>query len=140
MEFKDFLKLYCERSSAVQTFWNFYLVVYLGVLGFVLADVVEERDPFTAATLSLLLSLAFALVALVNGSGLWLAAGQRHSACEAVVKSAMSFKDRPEYPQVQLILPYIQSPTQWGTLVLHIVADVLLVGLIWTVTLWPSLH
>ena len=132
MEFKDFLDLYCNRSDAMQTFWNFYLLVALGVLGFVVTAKAGERTTLGAA----ILSLGFALFAFTNAGGLLQAVKQRRSASDAVKDSAMSLKNHPEYPQVQLILQYIESPTPSQVLVTHTVADLLIFAAIWIVTLW----
>ena len=133
MEFKDFLAYYCDRSNAMETFWNFYLVVALGVLGFVVTAKAEGGKQFRAV----ILSLGFGLFAITNAGGLWQAAGQRNSASCAVHHSETLLKNNPADRYVQEVLPYVTSPTQYQVLLVHIIADILIVGSIWTITLWP---
>jgi hypothetical protein len=47
MDFKDLVSLYFERSNAIQTFWNFYLTVILGLSAFFGSQTipVEPNDP-----------------------------------------------------------------------------------------------
>ena len=50
MELKDWLNIFYERDRSLQKYWNFYIVVTLGVAGF--AVKVLASDPFTLRLLA----------------------------------------------------------------------------------------
>ena len=67
LQTKEILSAIFDRVDAVNTYWNFYIVVSLGLLG-----IMASAKPFTEKiTTKILLTSGFFVFALSNGWAIW---------------------------------------------------------------------
>jgi len=83
MEFKDVVTLFFERSGAMQTFWNFYIAITLGLLTFFGA---VKHSPRLKSVAWLVL-VAFGVFASVNLNALLDVTDQRQALADLVVSA-----------------------------------------------------
>ena len=126
MEFKDLVTVYFERSTAMQTFWNFYLTVILGLLAFfgVMKPSAKSKN------IALLMSVAFALFAAVNLNGLLGVTTQRRVSADLVYSAPVDARYRP----LQSAINENPPPIGW-VLAVHLFGDVATIAAIWFLAL-----
>ena len=62
----DWINTFIQQSSSVMTFWNVYIVVVLGIVGFI----IQKGDSVSIKDMRIIIG-AFALFALSNGIPLY---------------------------------------------------------------------
>jgi hypothetical protein len=121
---KDLLTLVFERSAAVQTFWNFYIVVTLGLLGFLAsAQTACARSPVQAV-----LTVVFVGFAVSNLLAL-LEVNRQLSALATAADAKVG-----EGPLGQLKAERLLHPSPlWAIGAFHLLGDVIAGGAIWII-------
>jgi hypothetical protein len=128
ISFSDAISLFFERSNALQTYWNFYLTVILGLLAFFGTAKVTSKTKFVAA----LVTVAFAGFCVVNLGGLLSVTEQRLDVC-SYLAHAICAGDA-----VQIVTPMritLHPPSQCQVIALHLFGDVFSIAAIWFLAL-----
>ena len=128
LDAKDLLPLAFERSAAVQTFWNFYIVVTLGLLGF-LASAAKacSRRPVQAA-----LTFTFVAFTLSNLAALLAVNRQLEQVAVAADAKLSDGGQLHGLKDGRLLHP---SPL-WAIAGFHLLGDALMVAVIWLLPLF----
>ena len=128
MELKELLPIIFERSNAMQTFWNFQIIVIFGLLGFVTTARATARQ----ASVKVMLTVGYLMFALVNLEALLAVTKQRWILVGAALPKLPSegvladFKAPFLFVENPLSPPYLVA-----VIILHLLADAFLVGAIW---------
>lgn len=127
-DFKDAISLFFERSNALQTYWNFYLTVVLGLLAFFGTAKVTSKTKLVAA----LVTVAFVGFCAVNLNGLLSIAEQRLNVCSYLAH----FECKGD--EVHLLSPLqitLHPPAKWQVVLLHLFGDAFTIAAIWFLAL-----
>jgi hypothetical protein len=118
MEHAQVVGFAIERTAALQTFWNFYLVVATAILA-----AMATGKMFTATLqFKTLISLAFIGFAFSNLYSMWKLAQTRHALLEFLPT------DVAYYPELKLsLLP----PGDSGLIIFHLIMDCIVLFCIW---------
>ena len=84
-ETKDLLDFFFHCSDSMQTFWNFYITIVLGLIAFF----ASTKNP--SKSMAGIITIAFVLFAIVNLSGLHDLTNQRFVAAKAILLSLAKF-------------------------------------------------
>jgi NO-binding membrane sensor protein with MHYT domain len=143
MTFKDIVAQLLERGNAMQTFWGFYISISVGLIAFVGNAKRNKRSPVVAA----ILSIAFIAFATVNYSGMADITDQRSVFYERLGEAAaidIATADNITVARAELNgtialeLSRYRPPTRAEVRMFHLIADVLVLAAIWTLTLWKE--
>ncbi len=119
MNYNDLAQLYFERGTAMQNFWNLYVVVLGGVLAF--SSLRKQPAPIT----TVLVCLLFALFAYENLGALRDVTAQRF----AVLQALKDFPVNAALQPVRTLLEPTLTPATYGSVrTTHIVSDVLAIA------------
>ena len=120
MNYNDLVQLYFERSTAMQNYWNLYVLIVGGILAF------SSLRKHPALITSVLVCILFALFAYENLGAMKDCTAQRF----AVLNSIRSFEAEggatanPK-PVRELLEPTL-TPATWGSVkTTHVTSDVL---------------
>jgi len=141
----DTLTLFFERSNAMQTYWNFYITVVLGLVGFFAAAKLKRPRNVQAATL---LTAGFLGFVVVNLNGLSDVARQRMEASLALAHMPANERlnadpkeldaDRWSSIHVRIADPLpmtLSPPTVRSVVWFHVLSDILVVSSLWFLAL-----
>src|SRR6266699_3144773 len=78
MNYNDLIQLYFERSTAMQAYWNLYVLIVGGLLAF------SSLRKQPAAITTLIVSVLFALFAYKNLDAMYDTTAQRFATIEAI--------------------------------------------------------
>jgi len=129
MNYNELIRLYFERSNAIQAYWNLYVVVVGGLLAF------SSLRKQPAAITTLIVSVLFGLFAYENHDAIQIATGQRLATHAAITKfdagdtvpSAKAVSDRLE--------PTLTPTSHGGVRTTHLAGDVLVIAGLWAMEL-----
>jgi hypothetical protein len=139
MDLKDILPILFERSNAMQTYWNFYIVVTLGIMGFFST----ARSIANLIIVRLLFTVGFLGFAVVNLEGILWVVAQRQALANEVLKlitpngPLASLKDPIALLGWEIDPTRISPPKMHSVAIFHVVGDGLVLGVIWLVP-WLS--
>jgi hypothetical protein len=119
---KDFLPIIFERSNAAQSLWNFYVVVALGIAGFI----ASAPKKVVTARIRLLVVAAFAAFVVLNLPAL-IAVTRERLVLIAAIDAALA--KSPLLPMREVIDTSVLPI--WGVLAVHGVADIAVLIGIW---------
>jgi len=123
MNYSDLIRLYFERSTAMQEFWNLYVVIVGGVLAF------SSLRKQPAAVTTALVCLLFGLFAYENLDALHDVTAQRFATIEAIKKYGSDTSNAPVDKQVRdLIEPTLTPATYSSVRTTHVTSDVLTIA------------
>src|SRR5947199_3603352 len=105
MNYSELIQLYFERSTAMQAYWNLYVVIVGGLLAF------SSMRKQPAAITTLIVSILFALFAYENHDAIQIATGQRLATHEAITKFDSSGATVPSAKPVRDLLEPTLTPT-----------------------------
>ncbi len=127
---KDLLDFYFRCSDSMQTFWNFYITVVLGLVAF-FASVKLPKRP-----LALVITTAFIVFAIVNLSGLHDLTLQRLTGAGQVKRNADPREEgAKDDPLAKLFAGTLHPPEFWQVANLHITIDIITITTIWLLVL-----
>jgi hypothetical protein len=130
MEFKDVLTMYFERGLALQTFWNFYITVAVGILAFIGVIPSSRSDKLVAS----ILTLGFALFAVVNLSGMIGVSNQRMELQSLLMEDgALKQESYPRPTHLSRVRATLNAPSLGSLVSFHLLVDVLMVSSIWII-------
>jgi hypothetical protein len=127
MELKDVLPILFERSNATQTFWNFYIVIALGIIGFFST----AKPVANLKAVQILFTLGYLMFAAVNLLAmLWVIAQRQALAGQAL--RLITGDQLALLKQSFLFDKDLLSPPSWIFIgIFHLIGDALIIGVIW---------
>lgn len=126
MNYNDLIQLYFERSSAMQSYWNLYVVIVGGLLAF------SSLRKQPAAITTLIVSILFALFAYENLDALYDTTQQRFATIQALKQFASSETDAASLKQTRDLLEPTLTPATYGSVrATHVTSDILTIAALW---------
>lgn len=127
MEFKDALTIFFERSTAMQTYWNFYVTIVLAYIAF-FGSIKPSPTTRHAATL---LTAGFLVFAVVNLEALLDVTRQRWVLRELLVAQPPVLEALPDANIVASVTTMLTPPRVIGVIAVHVIGDILTLIAIW---------
>jgi hypothetical protein len=126
MNYNDLIQLYFERSTAMQAYWNLYVVVVGGLLAF------SSLRKQPAAITTLIVSLLFALFAYENLDAMYDTTRQRFATIQAIKQFDSSGTDATGLKQARDLLEPTLTPATYGSVrTTHVISDILTIAALW---------
>jgi hypothetical protein len=126
MNYSELIQLYFERSTAMQAYWNLYVVI----VGSLLAFSSLRKQP--AAITTLIVSILFALFAYENLDAMYDTTRQRFATIEAIKQFDSTGTTAANLKQtVDLLEPTLTPATYNSVRVTHVTSDILTIAALW---------
>ena len=126
MNYNELIQLYFERSSAMQAYWNLYVLIVGGLLAF--SSLRKQPAAITTAVVSVL----FALFAYENLDAMHDTTAERFATLEAIKQFDSSGGALASSKQVRDLLEPTLTPATYGSVrTTHVTSDVLTIAAIW---------
>jgi hypothetical protein len=128
MTYNDLVRLYFDRSNALQWYWTLYVIVIGGLLAF--SSLRQRKDTVTAV----LVAVLFAFFAYKNLGAIHDVSFERFAILSAIKESspASSASDALDMKRArELLEPTFQPPAYPGVRNFHIASDVLTLAAFW---------
>ena len=126
MKYNDLIQLYFERSTAMQAYWNLYVVIVGGLLAF------SSLRKQPAPTTTLIVSLLFALFAYENLDAMYDTTRQRFATIEAIKQVDSTGTNAGSLKQVRDLLEPTLTPATYGSVrTTHVISDILTIAALW---------
>lgn len=130
MNYNDLVHLYFERSTAMQNYWNLYVLIVGGLLAF---SSLRKRP---AAITTLIVSLLFALFAYENLDAMYDTTRQRFATLEAIKQFDSSRTNDASTKQMRDLLEPTLTPATYGSVrATHVISDILTIAALWAMEL-----
>jgi hypothetical protein len=130
MNYNDLIQLYFERSTAMQAYWNLYVVVVGGVLAF------SSLRKQPAAVTTLIVSILFALFAYENLDAMYDTTRQRFATIEAIKQVDSTGENAGSLKQTRDLLEPTLTPATYGSVrTTHVISDILTIAALWAMEL-----
>ena len=130
MNYNELIQLYFERSSAMQQYWNLYVLVVGGVLAF------SSLRKQPAAITTALVCILFALFAYNNLDAMKDTTAQRFATLQAVKEfDSTGATVATSKPIRDAIEPTLTPATYSSVRTTHVVSDVLTIIALWAMEL-----
>jgi hypothetical protein len=129
MNYNELIQLYFERTTALQNYWNLYVVVVGGLLAF------SSLRKQPAAITTLIVSALFCLFAYENHDAIQVATGQRLATHEAISKFDAGAAE-PTAKQLRDVLEPTLTPASHASVrFTHLTSDILVIAALWAMEL-----
>ena len=126
MNYNDLIQLYFERSTAMQAYWNLYVLIVGGLLAF------SSLRKQPAAITTLIVSVLFALFAYKNLDAMYDTTQQRFATIEAIKQFDASGTNAASLKQTRDLLEPTLTPATYGSVrATHVTSDVLTIAALW---------
>jgi hypothetical protein len=125
MNYNELIQLYFERTTALQNYWNLYVVVVGGLLAF------SSLRKQPAAITTLIVSLLFGLFAYENHDAIQIATGQRLATHEAITKFDPGATGPTAKPVREVLEPTLTPASHASVRTTHLTSDILVVAGLW---------
>ena len=126
MNYNDLIQLYFERSTAMQAYWNLYVVIVGGLLAF------SSLRKQPAPTTTLIVSILFALFAYENLDAMYDTTRQRFATIEAIKQVDSTGTNAGSLKQVRDLLEPTLTPATYGSVrTTHVISDILTIAALW---------
>jgi len=126
MNYNDLIQLYFERSTAMQAYWNLYVLIVGGLLAF------SSLRKQPAAITTLILSVLFALFAYKNLDAMYDTTQQRFATIEAIKQFDASGTNAASLKQARDLLEPTLTPATYGSVrATHVTSDILTIAALW---------
>jgi len=123
MNYNELIQLYFERSTAMQQYWNLYVVIVGGVLAF------SSLRKQPAAITTLLVCILFALFAYNNLDAMKDTTAQRFATLEAIKQfDSGAGAAAPSKPVRDLLEPTLTPATFNSVRTTHVISDILTIA------------
>ncbi len=129
MNYSELIQLYFERSNALQSYWNLYVVIVGGLLAF--SSLRKNTAPLT----TLIVSVLFLLFAYENHDAIQVATRQRLATLEAIKQSNGELVAAGSRSVRDLLEPTLKPATPGSVSTTHLVSDLLTVAGLWAMEL-----
>jgi hypothetical protein len=122
MNYSELIRLYFERSSALQWYWTLYVVIIGGLLAF--SSLRKQPDLVTAV----LVTVLYCLFAYKNLGAIGETSAQR----QAVLDSMHQYPDTSDLRSIRERIEPTLTSTAWeGTRNFHIASDLFTLAAVW---------
>ena len=126
MNYNDLIQLYFERSTAMQAYWNLYVLIVGGLLAF------SSLRKQPAAITTLIVSVLFALFAYKNLDAMYDTTQQRFATIEAIKHFDPNIVGiTAARQQRELIEPTLTPATYGSVRATHVTSDILTILGLW---------
>jgi hypothetical protein len=126
MNYNELIQLYFERSTAMQQYWNLYVIIVGGVLAF------SSLRKQPAAITTALVCILFALFAYKNLDAMKDTTAQRFATLEAIKQFDSASGAATPSKQVRDLLEPTLTPATFGSVkATHITSDLLTIAALW---------
>ena len=122
MNYNELIQLYFERSTAMQQYWNLYVIIVGGVLAF------SSLRKQPAAITTALVCILFALFAYENLDAMKDTTAQRFATLEAIKQFDSGAAATPSRQVRDLLEPTLTPATFGSVKVTHITSDLLTIA------------
>jgi hypothetical protein len=130
MNYNELIQLYFERATAMQSYWNLYVIVVGGLLAF--SSI--RKQP--AALTTLIVSILFALFAFKNLDAMHDTTAQRFAVLNAIKGYDTTTAPSVVSKQVRDLIEPTLTPASYASVqITHIVSDVLTIAALWAMEL-----
>src|SRR6202011_5934522 len=122
----ELIQLYFERATAMQSYWNLYVIIVGGLLAF--SSLRKQPAPIT----TLIVSILFALFAYKNLDAMYDTTAQRFATVQAIKQFDSSGATVPSSKPVRDLLEPTLTPATYGSVrATHVTSDILTITAIW---------
>jgi hypothetical protein len=126
MNYNDLIQLYFERSTAMQAYWNLYVLIVGGLLAF------SSLRKQPAAITTLIVSVLFALFAYKNLDAMYDTTQERVATIQAIKQFDSSGTNAASLKQTRDLLEPTLTPATYGSVrATHVTSDVLTIAALW---------
>ena len=125
MNYNELIQLYFERTTALQNYWNLYVVVVGGLLAF------SSLRKQPALVTTLIVSLLFGLFAYENHDAIQVATDQRLAVHESITKFDAGAAGPTAKPVRDVLEPTLTPASHASVRKTHLVSDVLVIAGLW---------
>jgi hypothetical protein len=130
MNYNELIQLYFERSTAMQAYWNLYVVIVGGLLAF------SSMRKQPAAITTLIVSILFALFAYNNLDAMYDTTQQRFATLQAIKQFDSSGATAPTAKPVRDLLEPTLTPATYSRVrATHVTSDILTIAALWAMEL-----
>jgi hypothetical protein len=130
MNYNELIQLYFERATAMQAYWNLYVIIVGGLLAF------SSMRKQPAAVTTLIVSILFALFAFKNLDAMHDTTAQRFAVLDAIKQYDPATAAVAVSKQVRDLLEPTLTPATYGSVrTTHVVSDVLTIAALWAMEL-----
>jgi hypothetical protein len=130
MNYNELIQLYFERSTAMQQYWNLYVIIVGGVLAF------SSLRKQPAAITTLLVCILFALFAYNNLAAMKDTTAQRFATIEAIKQFDSGAGAASPSKQVRDLLEPTLTPATYNSVrATHVISDILTIAALWAMEL-----
>ena len=130
MNYNELIQLYFERSTAMQQYWNLYVIIVGGVLAF------SSLRKQPAAITTLLVCILFALFAYNNLDAMKDTTAQRFATIEAIKQFDPGAGAASPSKQVRDLLEPTLTPATYNSVrTTHLISDILTIAALWAMEL-----
>ena len=126
MNYNDLIQLYFERSTAMQAYWNLYVLIVGGLLAF------SSLRKQPAAITTLIVSVLFTLFAYKNLDAMYDTTQQRFATIQVIKQFDSSGTNAASLKQTRDLLEPTLTPATYGSVrATHVTSDVLTIAALW---------
>ena len=126
MNYNDLIQLYFERSTAMQAYWNLYVLIVGGLLAF------SSLRKQPAAITTLIVSVLFALFAYKNLDAMYDTTQQRFATIQAIKQFDSGGTNAASLKQTRDLLEPTLTPATYGSVrATHVTSDILTIAALW---------
>lgn len=130
MNYNELIQLYFERSTAMQAYWNLYVLIVGGLLAF--SSIRKQPGAITTA----LVSILFALFAYKNLDAMYDTTVQRFATVQAIKQFDSSAMTATSSKQVRDLIEPTLTPATYGSVrATHVTSDILTIAALWAMEL-----
>jgi hypothetical protein len=130
MNYNELIQLYFERSTAMQAYWNLYVVIVGGLLAF------SSLRKQPAAITTLIVSILFALFAYENLDAMYDTTRQRFATIEAIKQFDFTGTTAANLKETRDLLEPTLTPATYNSVrVTHVTSDILTIVALWAMEL-----
>ena len=129
MNYNELIQLYFERATAMQSYWNLYVIIVGGLLAF------SSMRKHPAAITTAIVSILFALFAYKNLDAMHDTTAQRFAVLDAIKQYDGTTAPAASMEVRNLLEPTL-TPATWGSVkATHITSDILTIAALWAMEL-----
>ena len=130
MNYNELIQLYFERATAMQSYWNLYVIIVGGLLAF------SSMRKQPAAITTLIVSILFALFAYKNLDAMYDTTAQRFAVLSAIKQYDATTAPVVVAKQVRDLLEPTLTPATYGSVkATHVTSDILTIAALWAMEL-----
>lgn len=126
MSYGELIRLYFDRSNALQWYWTLYVVVIGGLLA------ISSFRRRTDRLLTVLVTVLYCFFAYKNLGAIQDASDQRTAILQSIRHVAMNGTDSPNRELRDRLEPTLVSPSSPSIRNFHVVCDLLTIAALWT--------